>query len=95
MAGALQMFSRTCAAPQEQMLNQLYKVLTEARGVRRAPNPAPAGPAPRPRAPPVDISERKDAYVVTVEGPGVTVEGLDISFQDGLLTIQGQRSPTR
>jgi HSP20 family protein len=42
-------------------------------------------------APAVDISERKDAYIVTVELPGVRVDDLEIAFQDGLLTIQGER----
>jgi HSP20 family protein len=46
-------------------------------------------------APPVDISERQDAYVLTVELPGVKVEDLEIAFQDGLLTIQGARSLTQ
>jgi HSP20 family protein len=44
-------------------------------------------------APPVDISERKDAYLVAVELPGVAIEDLEITFQDGLLTIQGERHP--
>ena len=42
-------------------------------------------------APAVDISERKDAYVVTVEVPGVKPEDLDVTLEDGLLTIQGER----
>lgn len=42
-------------------------------------------------APPVDISERKDAYLVTVELPGVAIDDLEITFEDGLMTIQGQR----
>ena len=42
-------------------------------------------------APAVDISERKDAYLVTVELPGVGVDELDITFEGGLLTIQGER----
>ena len=42
-------------------------------------------------APAVDISERKDAYLVTVELPGVGIDDLEITFQDGLLTIQGER----
>ena len=79
---------------QEQMLNQMYKLLTEARGQDAAESGTGAASAPA-WAPPVDISERKDAYVVTVDLPGVQVEGLDISFQDGLLTIQGQRSASR
>jgi HSP20 family protein len=42
-------------------------------------------------APALDISERKDAYVVTVEVPGVKADDLDITLEDGLLTIQGER----
>ena len=42
-------------------------------------------------APALDISERKDAYLLTVELPGLTPEDLDITMEDGLLTIQGER----
>jgi HSP20 family protein len=45
-------------------------------------------------APALDISERKDAYLVTVELPGLTPEDLDITMEDGLLTIQGERQFT-
>jgi HSP20 family protein len=41
--------------------------------------------------PTVDISERKDAYQVAVELPGIGIEDLEITCQDGLLTIQGER----
>ncbi len=41
--------------------------------------------------PAVDISERKDAYLVTVELPGVKADDVEITFEDGLLTIQGER----
>ena len=42
-------------------------------------------------APALDISERKDAYLVTVELPGVKLDDLQITLEDGLLTIQGER----
>ena len=42
-------------------------------------------------APALDISEREDAYLVTVELPGVTARDVEIMFEDGLLTIQGER----
>src|SRR5215211_927797 len=42
-------------------------------------------------APALDISERKDAYLVTVELPGVDTDDLEITLEDGLLTIQGER----
>src|SRR4029450_2752244 len=50
-----------------------------------------AGPAPTAWAPALDISERKDAYLVMVELPGVEADDLDITLEDGLLTIQGER----
>jgi HSP20 family protein len=42
-------------------------------------------------APAVDISERPDAYLVTAELPGAGIEDIEITFEDGLLTIQGER----
>jgi HSP20 family protein len=41
--------------------------------------------------PTVDISERKDAYLVAVDLPGVRIDDVEITFQDGLMTIQGER----
>jgi HSP20 family protein len=79
---------------QEQMLNQMYKLLAQAPGQEAAESAGSATTAPA-WAPPVDISECKDAYVLMVELPGVKVEDLEISFQDGLLTIQGERSASR
>jgi HSP20 family protein len=45
-------------------------------------------------APALDIAERKDAYLVTVELPGVKLDDLEITLEDGLLTIQGERQFT-
>jgi HSP20 family protein len=42
-------------------------------------------------APAVDIAERKDAYLVSVELPGVALDDIEITFEGGLLTIQGER----
>jgi HSP20 family protein len=42
-------------------------------------------------APAVDIAETKDAYLVSAELPGVSTDDLEITFQDGLMTIQGER----
>ena len=50
-----------------------------------------AGMSAQAWAPAVDITERKDAYLVAVELPGVGLDDLEITFQDGLLTVQGQR----
>jgi HSP20 family protein len=45
-------------------------------------------------APAIDIIERNDAYLVAAELPGVGTGDLEITVQDGLLTIQGERQPS-
>src|ERR1051326_1998774 len=75
---------------QDQM-NEIYKLVAHMRGQQASQSSTGATSAPA-WAPPVDIAERKDAYVLTVELPGVKVEDLEIAFQDGLLTIQGTRA---
>jgi HSP20 family protein len=49
------------------------------------------GPSPAAWAPAVDISERKDAYLVAAELSGVEAGDVEITVEDGLLTIQGER----
>ena len=63
---------------------------TRGHGWRPAQQYA-SGATPAAWAPAVDISERKDAYLVAVELPGVKADDLEITFEDGLLTIQGER----
>jgi HSP20 family protein len=46
-------------------------------------------------APAVEITERKDAYLVSAELPGVSAGDVEITFDDGLLTIQGERHAAR
>jgi HSP20 family protein len=45
-------------------------------------------------APALEVSETKDAYHIALELPGVPVSDLEIMFQDGLLTVQGERHST-
>ena len=49
------------------------------------------GASNRAWAPALNIAERTDAYAVTVELPGVKLDDLEITLEDGLLTIQGER----
>ena len=66
---------------------QMSPMLAHALGLH-----APQGSGPATAwAPALDISERKDAYLVTVELPGVEADDLEITLEDGLLTIQGER----
>ena len=50
-----------------------------------------SGTTPAAWAPAIDISERKDAYLVAADLPGVKTSDVEITFDDGLLTIQGER----
>jgi HSP20 family protein len=42
-------------------------------------------------APSVDVSERDDAYEVRAELPGVAKEDVNVSLENGVLTIQGEK----
>lgn len=41
--------------------------------------------------PALDVLEKPDAYVISVDLPGVNKEDIDISSESGVLTIQGER----
>jgi HSP20 family protein len=43
--------------------------------------------------PPVDLCERPDDYLLTMEVPGLRREDIDISAEGEVLTIRGQRPP--
>ncbi len=43
-------------------------------------------------APPVNIFEDKDGYVIEAEMPGVNKDGLEITVEDNELTILGRRA---
>jgi len=42
-------------------------------------------------APPVDVAEETDKILVKVEVPGMNESDLKIHFEDGLLTVSGER----
>jgi HSP20 family molecular chaperone IbpA len=44
--------------------------------------------------PRADVVEKEDAFVVQVELPGVTQEGLEITLEQNVLNIQGKVTPT-
>ena len=67
---------------------QMSPMLAHALGLHAQPQGSDRATA---WAPALDISERKDAYLVTVELPGVQADDLEITMEDGLLTIQGER----
>ena len=42
-------------------------------------------------APPIDVYETEDRYVVTAEVPGVLREAIDLAVRDNRLTLRGSR----
>jgi len=74
----------------EQTQNQIDRLFAHALGLHGQWQGATGSATPA-WAPALDIAERKDAYLVTVELPGVKLDDLQITLEDGLLTIQGQR----
>ena len=42
-------------------------------------------------APPVDVAEENDKIMVKVEVPGIDEKDLKVHFEDGLLTVSGER----
>jgi HSP20 family protein len=70
---------------------QMSPMLAHALGLHAPQGSGRATATATAWAPALDISERKDAYLVTVELPGVEADDLEITLEDGLLTIQGER----
>jgi HSP20 family protein len=53
----------------------------------------PAAPARKHDwAPAVDIHEEDSRFVLTADVPGVSRENIDITLEDGVLTVKGERS---
>jgi HSP20 family protein len=71
-------------------MNQMSPMMAHALGLHGQRQGAAVDSTPA-WAPALDISERKDAYLITVELPGVALDDLQITMQDSLLTIQGER----
>ena len=42
--------------------------------------------------PAVDVQETKDSFVITADLPGVKPEDIDITMENGVLTLRGRRS---
>jgi HSP20 family protein len=75
------------SAQDERTQDQMDRLFAQALGLHGRWQTASA----RAWAPALDISEGKNAYLVTVELPGVKLDDLEITLEDGLLTIQGER----
>ena len=50
-----------------------------------------ARPQAEPWAPPIDVYETPEAYVLTVEVPGVSRDEVELAAEDTRLTVRGRR----
>jgi HSP20 family protein len=78
------------SAQDERTQNQIDRLFAHALGLHGQWQSATGASTPA-WAPALDIAERKDAYLVTVDLPGVKLDDLETTLEDGLLTIQGER----
>lgn len=75
--------TRTPLSPIDRMLS-LNRALDQAFG----------GSGNRVWVPAMDVAERRDAYIVHAELPGVSPEQVDVSFEQNVLTIRGSKPAT-
>lgn len=74
------------------MWAEALELLDRAERVDRAAyRPGPARPRSACWEPPVDLFETGDALWIQVALPGVTLERLDVSVEDGTLVVSGER----
>ena len=48
-------------------------------------------PEARPWVPAIDVVERRDAYLIALEVPGVDPSTIDVSFEQNVLTVRGSK----
>src|SRR3954470_1663054 len=73
------------------MTTTLDRMLTLNRALDEAFTTT-SGETARVWVPAIDLIEKRDAYVVRAELPGVERSSIDITFEKNILTISGQKS---
>lgn len=75
------------------MTSTLDRMLTLNRALDEAfTNSVNGNEAARLWVPAIDLFEKKDAYVVRAELPGVERSSIEITFEKNILTVSGQKS---
>ncbi len=73
------------------LLNQLQRELERTFDTARVASPENSV-ATAEWAPAVDIKEESDRYVLVADVPGVSPDNIDITMENGVLTLKGERS---
>src|SRR5689334_12558037 len=69
----------------------LDRMLTLNRALDEAFNSGWNGDATRVWVPAIDVAEKNDAYLLSVELPGVDQSAIEISFEQNVLTVRGTK----
>jgi HSP20 family protein len=73
-------------------MNQLFESLGgTGRAAGRQPGGSEAGIAPPTVVPHIEVEQRGNDMVVRADLPGLTAEEIDVSVENGVLTISGER----
>ncbi len=64
---------------------EVDRIFGDALGTSRSPATAGAW------APALDVEETEDAFTLYIELPGVSIEDVDVSLEENVLTIEGER----
>jgi HSP20 family protein len=73
------------------VLNQLHREINRVFDSQAGANGATDSSATADWVPPADIAEYKDRWVLQFDVPGVNVNAIDITLEQGVLTISGER----
>lgn len=81
-------FGSTISAEVEELRDRFRRAMADTLGV--APFPMPVGWAPV-----VEVAEGDQEFTVTAELPGMSKDDIHVHFEDGMLTIQGEKREER
>jgi HSP20 family protein len=73
------------------LLNLMERVFNTAGSSGDADYLTDSAAGERSWVPPVNIYEDDDAYVVTLDLPGLTKKDIDVGLEDNVLTVSGER----
>ncbi|MEY3019238.1 MAG: hypothetical protein RLZZ272_222 [Actinomycetota bacterium] len=79
---------RDVASVHDEMERMLRQALGTGMGVRRGDDAAATAGA---WGPALDVEESEDGYTVHVELPGIASEDVEVSLEDDVLTVRGER----
>ena len=73
------------------VLSQLHREINRVFDTQSAANGTADSSATADWIPPADIAEYKDRWVLKFDVPGVNTSSIDITLEQGVLTISGER----